>query len=129
MFEPVYIAITCLSWFITPIITYFFLKKVAKTITNEAFSTGIDWVFDDAKQYIEDWLNTEEAQKAIYTIGGLAGSGAAQGLGIQKRGGKRGLLDVVLELGANYFSSKKQNPDTEQPTTNLKKSNPHIIRR
>lgn len=81
---------------------YVLAKRYVETLKN----TLIQQVVDEGINGLTDWINTEEGQKTFYTIGGLIGNGARQGMGIAKGGGKTGLLDVVLQLGSQFLMPK-----------------------
>jgi len=56
---------------------------------------------------IEDFLSelavNEGLQKNLYTLGALVGNGAASGAGLQKRSGKFGWNDIIMQIAANYL--------------------------
>ena len=101
----------------SPIATYF----IGKRLINQAGNNMIDNIFDvieseDAKNILQNFINQESTQKFFYEVGGLIGSGARTGLGIQKRGGKMGLQDLIIAIASNYLGvSAGLEPAKTQP--------------
>lgn len=88
------------------IIGGFFVTKIIKIELKKEIPYIIEDLKDQLKHDAEGWLNSETGQKALYQIGGLIGTGARSGLGLQKRGGKRGLMDVAIELGSEFLKGR-----------------------
>lgn len=97
-------------------------KIIKKDIKNDALD-----VYEGFKAQIkydaEQWLNGETGQKALFQIGALIGNGAKSGIGLQKRGGKKGLegfiMDIAGEFLKNKFGQSQQPQQPQQPTQNL----------
>ena len=108
----------------SPIATYF----IGKRLINQAGSNMIDNVLDiiesdDAKNVLQNFINQESTQKFFYEVGGLIGSGARSGLGIQKRGGKMGLKDLIISIAANYMGLPQMNNEGIIPQQPIKERN------
>lgn len=58
------------------------------------------------KHDIEEWLNSERGQKAIYTIGVLLGNAIKQGVGLGSSGGKLKLENIIGQAIAGFIQSK-----------------------
>lgn len=52
---------------------------------------------------LEDFTNDEKLQKSLYTVGVLIGNGVKAGVGLQKRGGKMSLTDLIVQSVAGKF--------------------------
>jgi len=107
--------ISLTSAIVSPIATYF----IGKRLINQAGNNMIDNIFDvieseDAKNLLQNFINQESTQKFFYELGGLIGSGARTGLGIQKKGGKMGLQDLIIAIAGNYLGLP-QMTNTGQP--------------
>jgi len=68
---------------------------------------------------LEDIQNEEKIQKNLYVIGALIGNGLKSGIGIQKKGGKMSLTDIIVQAIAGKFLGT----DTESP---IKKEPPRL---
>jgi hypothetical protein len=60
-------------------------------------------VMDSVENLLSDVGNNESLQKSIYTIGALIGNGVKSGVGLQKRGGKMSLTDLIVQSVAGRF--------------------------
>jgi len=102
-----------------------------------ALITALYVVYVKAKEYVEDfkftvieevksYVQTEEFAKLLYQVGGLIGNGAKSGFGLQKRGGKMGLQDLIMGIAGNYLQQKigvsidtGEQPQAPQDNTNV----------
>jgi len=103
------LVLAVLPFFLNLLIGYYVLKRVRK----EAFSLVSEIICVEKgliKGDLEKWLNSETAQKALYSIGGLIGNGAASGLGIQKGSGKFKWQNLVGDLATQFIQGKLQLP-------------------
>jgi len=103
------LVLAVLPFFLNLLIGYYVLKRARK----EAFSLIGEIICVEKgliKADLENWLNSETAQKALYQLGGLIGNGAASGLGIQKGSGKFKWQNLVGELATNFISGKLKIP-------------------
>jgi len=112
------------SAIVSPIATYF----IGKRLINQAGNNMIDNIFDvieseDAKNILQNFINQESTQKFFYEVGGLIGSGARAGIGIQKRGGKMGLKDLIISIAANYMGLPQMNNEGIIPQQPIKERN------
>lgn len=97
---------------VTLILAKLLIKKVETRLLQ-----SIPILFDTGQQYIEAWLNTENAQKAIYQIGGIIGSGAAAGAGIQKGRGKLSIKNLIGQLIGGFIQQKMGTTQAANPET------------
>ena len=58
------------------------------------------------KNELEYWLNSETGQKALYMIGGLVSSGMRSGLGLNVKGGKFKLENIIAQLVGSYVEKR-----------------------
>ena len=78
------------------IVTYIILKR---TISDDAILDKIDFITDEI-------MKNEDLEKKVYSIGALLGSGIAQGTGLQKKGGKFGIQDLVMQVAGQWLAGK-----------------------
>lgn len=88
---------------------------VAKQMINEQK--------EKLKDEFLDYLHSEEGSKLIYSIGALIGNGAKAGIGIQSRGGKMTLQDLIMGIAANFIQGKMQGPTSTQNSGSQKSEN------
>jgi len=69
------------------IVLNLFVKRAKKQLKEEAVA----------------WINSEIGQKAIFSIGALAGQGAKTGFGISKTGGKFNIQSIIAQIAGNYL--------------------------
>lgn len=60
----------------------------------------------DAKRQIEEWINSDIGQKAIYSIGILLGNAIKQGVGITGSGGKMKMENIIMQGIAGFIQGK-----------------------
>ena len=94
--------------------TYVILKK---TISDEAILDKIDLITDEI-------MKNDELQKKVYAIGALLGSGIAQGTGLQKKGGKFGLQELIMQIAGQWLAGKGVGTTTGQEQKPLISLNP-----
>ena len=116
--------ISLTSAIVSPIATYF----IGKRLINQAGNNMIDNIFDvieseDAKNLLQNFINQESTQKFFYELGGLIGSGARTGLGIQKKGGKMGLQDLIIAIAGNYLGLPQMTNERQPQPINSRVSN------
>lgn len=58
---------------------------------------------NELKAELQEWLNSEKGQKAIYSIGALIGSGATAGTGLKKSGGKFSFEGLIGQLIGSFL--------------------------
>jgi len=99
MFETVLdISLSAVMSLISALIVYFLLeKKAEKTIEKYKKELKIE---------AESWLNSDNGQKAIYSIGAIIGNGAKAGFGISTRGGKFKLENLVSEIAGKWIQER-----------------------
>ena len=104
------------SPFVTYIVGKAILKNAQKNIINDiiAFLDS-----EECDNVIEGLVSSEKVQKALYTAGGFIGSGAAQGLGLQKGTGKMKLQDIVIGLATGFMQRQGILPQQQEPTQPL----------
>lgn len=85
---------------------------IPKLIENEKLTLKND---------LEKWINSETGQKAVYMLGGLAAAGMKGGLGLNIKGGKFKIENILAELFGRYAQEKilPKLLDTPQNTPNL----------
>lgn len=81
--------------------TYVVLKK----LFNDAF------LIEKIDVITTEICSDEELQRKLYSIGALLGNGIASGAGFQKKGGKYGLQDLLMQVAGQWFANKQQKPD------------------
>jgi len=87
------------------LVTYAILRKVT---SDDAILDKIDLITDEV-------MKNEEMQKKVYSIGALIGSGIASGAGLQKKGGKFSLQDLVMQVAGQWIQGHiKQGPARAQ---------------
>jgi len=91
-----YIAISALSSSIGALVTYGIVKN---TFSDDAILEKIQVITDEIMK------NTEMQQK-MYAIGSLIGSGIASGTGLQKKGGKFGLQELIMQIAGQWIGQK-----------------------
>lgn len=83
---------------ITLVIAYIYTQRMIKnTVEN---------IKRELKLELETWLNSENGQKAIYSIGAIIGNGAKSGFGLQTKGGKFKWQDLVGQIASQYIQQK-----------------------
>lgn len=75
------------------------------------------------KSDVQSWLNSENGQKALYSIGALVGNGARTGIGLQTKSGKFKWQDLVGQIVGSYvqknvLGAANQISSTSTPNTN-----------
>lgn len=74
-------------------------------------------VTNSIENLLEDVGNNESLQKNLYTVGALIGNGVKSGVGLQKRGGKMSITDLVIQALAGKFLG--ENEATESVKSNI----------
>lgn len=97
------------------IMSYIMAKIMVKNVKKEA-EPMIDKAYTQVFTKFRAFLNEEDGQKMIYSLGVLMGNGARTGLGIQKTGGKFKIQDLIMQGVGQYIQSKIQG--VAQPTSN-----------
>jgi len=99
MFETVLdISLSAVMSLISALIVYFLLEKKAEK-TIEKYKNQL-------KNEAEQWLNSDNGQKAIYSIGAIIGNGAKAGLGINARSGKFKIENLVGEIASKWIQER-----------------------
>lgn len=81
------------------LISAFYIKRfLAVTIENQKVYI---------KNEVETWLNSEKGQKALFQIGAIIGNGAKAGIGLESRGGKFKLQDLIGQIAMQYFTGNQ----------------------
>ena len=80
------------------------VKYVPKMIENQKILI---------KNEIEEWLNSEKGQKAIFLIGGLAANGIKSGFNISGKSGKFKWQELAADIIDNLFRSKMNVQQTD----------------
>lgn len=73
-----------------------------------------DTLLEKAEILLEDIAKNEAILKNVYQIGGVLGSGIAQGTGLQRKGGKFGMQDLIMSI-VGRFMGGGQKEAQEQP--------------
>lgn len=55
------------------------------------------------KPTIEAYINSEQFQKALYSVGGIFGAGAISGTGMGVGKGKMKFQDLLIQLGSKFI--------------------------
>lgn len=101
-----------LTGIITSIILYATMKYLVPRMIEDTKN--------DIKDDIQEWLNTENGQKAIYLIGTLIGNGAKAGIGLSKGSGKFKMEDLIGQAIGSFLQGgmgglMPQQQGSEQP--------------
>ena len=112
------------------VMTYIVGRLILRNTKNQLISSVKTLASSEQGQniiidLIENMLQYEDMQKALYTVGGLIGSGARKGLGIQKSSGKFSLTDIAIQIGAEWLGLNKIQGES-QPLSNRKQSGLNI---
>jgi len=94
--------------------TMYISKKLEKTIESEK---------KKAKTEIQAWLNSENGQKALFTIGAIIGNGAKSGFGLTQKTGKFKMEDLIGQIVGNYVLPKVLGQNGLGVTETASKSN------
>lgn len=86
---------------LTVLLGYYVISKKAEKIVEK---TKIE-----LKDELEDWLNSENGQKALFSIGALIGNGAKSGFGLNARSGKYKPQDLLAQIAAQFIQQKLLN--------------------
>lgn len=70
-------------------------------LKSSVLDMKIEQMFND---FISEMTENEELQKKLYTIGGIIGSGASSGLGLQKKNGKMGWTDLLMSFLPSFLN-------------------------
>ena len=94
------------------------LKHIKYALTDEFLNGIMDNLESKLKKDVEEWLNSEKGQKALYSIGGMIGAGARQGIGLGKGGGKFSFADLATQIVGGFFNKQgQQTPSGQQSQT------------
>ena len=113
MLEYVKILSPYLVFLFTVAMGYWAMKRIERraiSLIGEvvAFEKG------QIKVDLEKWVNSEVAQKALYSLGGMIGSGAMAGSGLQPKGGKMKFPDLIMQLASTFIQGKLPNINPQQ---------------
>ena len=112
--------ITLTSAIASPFATYIVGKAILKNTQKHIIDDLIAFLdSEECDNIIEGLVSSEKVQKALYTAGGLIGSGASQGLGLQKGSGKMKLQDIAIGLIAGFMQQKGLLPQQQAPAQAL----------
>lgn len=96
-----------------PSITPVFVETLTKT-TEKLAPSMIDYMINEFEAYI----TSPEGAKTVYSIGGLIGNGAKQGLGLNPKRGKFKMDDLISGVIGGYIQQYLPMPNTQQGNTN-----------
>ena len=72
------------------------------------------------KTELEAWLNSENGQKALFSIGALMAAGMKSGMGLTQKGGKFKMEDLIGQIIGSFIQkqipnliSQEQKPESE----------------
>ena len=82
------------------------LTAISIVSTPITFYVGYKLAKKDAKQQIEQWINSDTGQKAIYSIGLLLGNAIKQGVGLGTGGGKMKFENLLVQAGIGFLQNK-----------------------
>jgi len=104
----------------SPFATYIVGKALLKNTQKNIINDVIEFLdSEECDNVIEGLISSEKVQKALYTAGGFIGSGAAQGLGLQKGSGKMKLQDVIIGLATGFMQRQGLFSQQQAPTQTL----------
>ena len=72
------------------------------------------------EDFFEDVSKDEKLRQNVYSLGVLLGNGAKSGVGLQRRGGKFGLQDLILQGIGAYMQGKGLIPSESQDMREVK---------
>jgi len=75
--------------------------KIAMARIQKQVPDLVNLALNSAKNYAEEWINSETGQKAIYQLGQLAGNGAKSALTGKAGSGKYGWIETAISLFRN----------------------------
>ena len=67
-----------------------------------------DIITNSIENVIRDATEDVELQKKIYQLGGLIGNGVKSGIGIQTRGGKFKIEDLLMGLASKFLGGSQE---------------------
>lgn len=88
-----------------------------RALSTDAFLDKIDEITDAV-------MTDENLQKKIYAIGALLGKGVIDGTGLQKRGGKFGMQDLIMGIAAKFLGGQNLTGEQSTPTNSSGGNNP-----
>lgn len=65
---------------------------------------------------IRDVSEDVELQKKLYQLGGIMGNGVKSGLGLQTRGGKFKIEDLLMGLASKFLGGNQEQPINSEKT-------------
>ena len=79
---------------------------------------------DILENMLEKAVTDENMQKKVYMIGALLGKGIVDGTGLQKKGGKFGLQELIMQIAGQWLAGKGVGATTGQEQKPLISLNP-----
>jgi hypothetical protein len=71
-----------------------------------------------APDMIKDLMEQEKTQKSIYAAGVLIGNGASSGFGLQKKSGKLGIQDLIMNAIGGMLNRGQQQGASQDGNSN-----------
>jgi len=113
-------SISGLFGIISMILGIIIIKKTVKNMIFDVADELINEQIDIRKADVEKWINSETGQKAFYSVGALIGNGAKAGIGLNTRGGKFKIEDIIAQIAGSFIENRfpmKNNGDVSAPTS------------